>query len=88
MEKCRPGRPMEKGKPLPNEIELTADNVHEIIKQLRLNKKLSLRAFGDMLGVSDAAISSWEHQTALPKLLDFLDIVDALGYDVSLKKRG
>ncbi|MDD6603892.1 MAG: helix-turn-helix transcriptional regulator [Eubacteriales bacterium] len=51
------------------------------IAELRKQKGLSQKQLGDMLGVSNKAVSKWENGESLPKMSTMLSLAEILGVD-------
>lgn len=83
----RPGRPMEKGKKLPKAFVIKTDKLPFIFKNIRLKNQTSMKNFAEDLGVSEGCVGYWEKGKSYPKLTDFIDYMNYLGYDVVLKER-
>ena len=63
------------------------NSIGELIKAKRLEKGLTLRELGDMVGTSGGAISRWESGKRIPTVDIFDAIMEALGSDVLVVKR-
>ena len=51
------------------------------IVELRKQKGLSQKELGDMLGVSNKAVSKWENGESMPKLSTMLKLAEIMGID-------
>ena len=56
----------------------------ERLVELRTEKGLTQSELGEMLGVSDAAISKWENGEAMPRLAKLQQLADV--FDVSVNE--
>ena len=51
----------------------------ERLKELRVDKKLSLKELGNAIGVSDIAISRWENELRIPNIENLVIIAKFFG---------
>lgn len=61
-------------------------NFPDLIKQLRIAKKISQKKLGNRVGVTDKAISSYEKGTIKPSVDVFFRILYVCGYSLELKE--
>ena len=59
-------------------------NFGNFLCELRIEKGLTQGELGEMLGVSDAAISKWENGEAMPRLAKLQQLADI--FDVSVNE--
>lgn len=57
-------------------------NLGKIVKEGRLNKKMSQDELGKKIGVTRYTISSWESGSSGPTFTQFLDLIDTLDLDI------
>lgn len=57
-------------------------NIGEFIRDIRLEKKLTQKAFGKLVGVDDKTVSKWEHNVYLPDITLLSPLSKALGITV------
>ncbi|MBI9014684.1 MAG: helix-turn-helix transcriptional regulator [Clostridiales bacterium] len=68
----------------------TIEQEHELIKQVveaRKNSGLTQRSLAEKIGVSQQEISRFENEKHIPKLSNFLRIIEAVGLEIKLEDK-
>lgn len=55
------------------------DVFSERLRELRIEKGLTLKGLGDAIGVSDIAISRWENKKRIPNIVSLIDLANFFG---------
>jgi len=69
---------------------LTIEQDHELIRQVIVARKkigLTQKSLADKIGVSQQEISRFENEKHIPKLSNFLRIIDAVGLEIKLESK-
>lgn len=70
-------------------VKVTYNNLHKLIKRMRVSKGLCQEALAKHFGISLTAISLWETARNRPSTDTLLDLIDYLGYDlIIVPKKG
>jgi len=73
-----------------NQRYLTIEQDHELIRQVveaRKKNGLTQKSLADKIGVSQQEISRFENEKHIPKLSNFLRIIDAVGLEIKLENK-
>lgn len=69
-------------------MKLEAEDIPRWIKKQRLVKKLSIMSLSKATGVTRSTLSAIETGDRKPSLQTFMLILDGLGYEISINKKG
>lgn len=61
---------------------MQTDKIGNIIRSLRMERKMTQKQLADRLGVSDKAVSKWERGLGCPDISMIPDLSDILGVDI------
>jgi transcriptional regulator with XRE-family HTH domain len=71
----------------PEGRSVNADSLLAELRRIRQSRGLSLKHVARAAGFSENDVSRWEHGQHVPSVLNFLAVINALGYEVRLVKR-
>lgn len=67
---------------------INTSNMNTVVTELRKQADLSGRKLSSMAGVSNATISRMGNNKIVTNMALFIKLVNAMGYDVALVKKG
>jgi HTH-type transcriptional regulator/antitoxin HipB len=73
-----------------NEQYIEVEKEYKLIKavvEMRKEKGITQKGLADMVGVSQQEISRFENEKHIPKLTNFIRILDALDLEIKLEKK-
>lgn len=60
----------------------------ELLKSIRLQKGLTLKALSQMSGVAESTINTWEHGVASPSIYNYEAVLNAMGLTLEITAKG
>lgn len=72
---------------LPDEMNITYESGGNIIRRIRVEKRISIRSFAEEWDVSEKTVIAWENNKISPRFDLVMDIIQTYGFEVKITRK-